>query len=172
MKKISLVILIILILGGFFLTFRNLKKSKIITSEEAKEIAIKDISNKDGEYTFNNVEYKQNDDIEFYTLEFSDKYNFYIYKINAKTKRIMSAKKEAIANNKKYMKEDEILNIVFKHAKLNKNECNLLSNLITLEDNTPIYNPIFYYNEIKYNYKVNAYTGAIISVTKINANPQ
>lgn len=170
MKKIGIIILTIFILGGAFFAFRKAQKSKIITSEEAKEIAIKDISNKDGEYTFNNVEYKQNDDIELYTLEFSDKYNFYIYKINAKTKKIISAKKEAIANNKKYMKEDEILNIVFKHAKLNKSDCNLLSNLITLEDSTPIYNPIFYYNETKYSYKVNAYTGAIISVTKINAN--
>ena len=78
-----------------------------------------------------------------YTLEFSDKVNYYTYKINAKTKKIISSKKELLTNNKIYMKEDEILNIVFKNAKLSKEECNLISNLVTLEGDIAIYNTIF-----------------------------
>lgn len=170
MKRIILVILIVIAIFLGIISFKNLFYNKYISSEEAKEIATKDVSNKDGIYLFNSVEFKETNNTYIYILEFSDKVNIYTYKINAKNKKIISSKKESISNNKVYMKEDNILEIVFKNAKLNRNECNLISNLITLEDGFPIYNVIFYYNNIKYEYKVNAFTGSIISVTKLNEN--
>ncbi len=167
MKKIVVIILTILIIGSLII-FTVFKKDKLITEEEAKTIATSNVSNKNGNYEFNSVEFTQKGDIPIYTIEFSDNYNYYIYKINAKSKKIISSKKESLTNNKEYIDEKEILDIVFKHAKINRQDCNILSNLVTLEGNTPIYNPIFYYNNIKYSYKVNAYTGSIISVTKVN----
>ena len=132
------------------------------------EIAIKDVSNKDGDYIFNSIEYIEKDNI--YILTFGDKINYYIYKINAKNKKIISSKKESIDNNKNYIDEEELLNTVFEHAKLNRKECNLISNLVTLEDGIPLYNTVFYCNNIRYEYKINAYTGSIISVIKLDEN--
>lgn len=151
-----------------WLGYKYLNKNTYITSEEAKKIAMNDVSNKDGEYTFNTIEYIEKDNL--YILTFSDKVNYYTYKINAKTKKIVSSKKESLTNNKTYIEESEILNIVFEHANLNKDNCNLISNLVTLEDGTPFYNIVFYHNNIRYDYKVNAYTGSIISVIKLNEN--
>ena len=153
-----------------FIGYKYTNDNKYITSDEAKKIAINDVSNKDGNYTFNSVEFKETNDTYIYTLEFSDSVNYYTYKINAKNKKITFSKKESLTNNKIYMDENEILNIVFKNAKLNKNDCNLISNLITLEGNNPIYNTVFYYDNVKYEYKTNAYTGSIISITKLNEN--
>ena len=150
--------------------YKYFTTEEYITSEEAKQIAIDDVSNKDGKYEFNSVEFKETNDIYIYTLEFSDKVNYYTYKINAKNKKIISSKKEALTNNKVYIKEDEVLNIVFKHAKLSPSECNLVSNLVTNEGDISIYNTIFYYNNTKYEYKINAFTGSIISVSKLNEN--
>lgn len=152
------------------LTFKYFTTENYITSEEAKEIAMADVSNKDGEYTFNSIEYSETNETYIYTLIFSDKVNLYTYKINAESKKIISSKKESLTNNKIYMQEDDILDIVFKHAKLIQTDCTLLSNLVTLEDSIPIYNTVFYYNNVRYEYKTNAFTGAIISVIKLNEN--
>lgn len=171
MKKIVMGILSLLIVALGIVAFNYFTTDRYITSEVAKQIAMDDVSNKDGKYEFNSIEFKETtDNLYIYTLEFSDKVNYYTYKINAKTKKIISSKKELLTNNKVYMKEDEILNIVFKNAKLSKEECNLISNLVTLEGDIAIYNTIFYYNNIKHIYKTNAFTGAIISITKLNEN--
>lgn len=171
MKKIIIIICTIFLIIISFLGYKYLVPNKYITSDEAKEIAMKDVSNKDNNYTFNSIEFTETTkDTYIYTIIFSDKINLYTYKINAKSKKIISAKKESLTNNKIYMQEQDILNIVFKHAKLNKYDCNLLSNLVILEDGNPIYNTVFYYNNIRYEYKTNAFTGSIISVVKLNEN--
>jgi len=170
MKKIVIGILIVfLIIVGIF-TFKFFTTEAYITSDEAKQIAMNDVANKTGEYTFNSVEFNENNGNYIYTLDINDIKNNYIYKINAKSKKIISSKKESLTNNKIYINEEEILNIIYKNANLNKKDCNLISNLVVLEGNIPIYNTVFYYNNIKYEYKTNAYTGAIISVTKLNEN--
>lgn len=171
MKKIVLGILVIIIIILSVIGINFFTKERYITSDVAKQIAMDDVSNKDGEYKFNSIEFKETtNNMYIYTLEFSDKVNYYTYKINAKTKKIISSKKEMINNNKIYMEEDEILKIVFKNAKLNKEECNLISNLITIEGETPVYNTMFYYNNVKHVYKTNALTGSIISVAKLDEN--
>ena len=167
MKKIIILICTIFLLIIIWLTYSFLYKD-IITSEEAIKIATNDVSNKDGEYIFNAVEYIEKDNV--YILTFGDKVNYYTYKINAKTKKIISSKKEALNNNKNYIDEEELLNIVFSHANLNKKDCNLVSNLVTLEEGTPFYNTVFYNKNIRYEYKINAYTGSIISVINQNEN--
>lgn len=172
MKKIVLSIIGVFILVLCYLGFKYITNDQYITSEEAKQIAIEDVSNKDGKYTFISVEFKETNDIYIYILEFSDKVNSYTYKINAKTKKIISSKKEYLANDKIFMKEDDILNIVFKHAKLAQSECNLISNLVTNEGDISIYTTVFYYNNIKYEYKTNAFTGSIISVSKLSENAE
>ena len=170
MKKILIGILIIITIFIGYISFNYFTTDRYITSEEAKQIAIEDISNKDGKYEFNLVEYKETNDTYIYILEFSDNVNYYTYKINAKNKKILSSKKELLNNNLIYIKEEEILKIVFKHAKLNQSECNLLSNKVTNEGNIAIYTTIFYYNNIKYEYRTNAFTGSIISVSKLDEN--
>ena len=170
MKKIIIGILILFTLVLGFFTYKFFTTDNYITSEEAKQIAMDDVSNKDGIYEFNSIEFKEVNDNYIYTLEFSDKVNYYVYKINAKTKKIISSKKESLTNNKVYISEDEILNIVFQNAKIDPKECNLVSNLVTIEGDIAIYNTVFYYNNIKYEYKTNAFTGSIISVTKLNEN--
>lgn len=170
MKKIILGIMSVFIIVFGYFGFKYITNDKYITSEEAKKIAMDDVSNKDGNYQFNSVEFKETNDIYIYTLEFSDKVNYYTYKINAKNKKIISSKKELLTNNKIFMKEDEILNIVYKHAKLSPTECNLISNIVTNEGNISLYTTIFYYNNTKYEYKTNAFTGSIISVSKLLEN--
>ena len=170
MKKVMIILTILCMLCLGFLIYKYFATPKYITSEEAKTIAMKDVSNKDGKYDFNSIEFKETNNTYIYTLEFSDKVNYYIYKINAKNKKIISSKKESLTNNKVYISEDKILNIVFKNAKLDPEQCTLISNLVTLEGDIAIYNTIFYYNNTKYEYKTNAFTGAIISITKLNEN--
>lgn len=170
MKKIIIGILCIFIIVLGYFGYEYIISEKYITSEEAKQIAMNDVSNKDGKYEFNSIEFKETNDTYIYTLEFSDKINYYIYKINAKNKKIILSKKESLTNNKVYINADEIINIVFKHAKLSASECNLISNTITNEGNISIYTTVFYYNNTKYEYKTNAYTGSIISISKLNEN--
>jgi len=167
MKKI--VIGIFLVILTLFL-YNYYSTPKMITSEEAMEIAFKDVANKDNEYNLISIEYKEANENYIYTLKFSDKVNHYIYKINAHNKKILSSKKEVLNNNLTYITEDEVLNIVLQDANLNRSDINLLENKILIEGNVTLYNPIFYYNNLKYSYKVNAYTGSIISVTKLNEN--
>ncbi|MBQ8902353.1 MAG: PepSY domain-containing protein [Bacilli bacterium] len=170
MKKIMIIICTIFLLAISSMVIAYLTSEKYITSDEAKAIAMEDVSNKDGEYSFNSVEFAETNDTYIYTLVFTDKINNYTYKINAETKKIISSKKESLTNNKTYMKEEDILAIVFKHSRLNRNDCTLLSNLVILEDGIPIYNTTFYHDNIRYDYKTNAFTGAIISVIKLNEN--
>jgi len=170
MKRIIIIIstvFLFAILGVLILFF---SQDRYITKEEAKQIAKEDISNKDGKYEFASIEFTETNDTYIYTLIFNDNVNLYTYKINAKNKKIIYSKKESLTNNKEYMREDDILNIVFEHSNLNKINCNIISNLVTLEDGFPIYNTIFYNNNIRYEYKTNAYTGAIISVVKLTEN--
>jgi len=170
MKKIIIIIcttFLIIIISMGIIYFSN---DNYITSDEAKKIAMEDVSNKDNHYTFNTIEFIENDKTQVYILTFSDNNNFYTYKINAKNRKIVSSKKESLTNNKSYMKEEDILKIVFKHTKLNKDECNLVSSLVTIEEGVPFYNIIFFHNEIRYEYKINAFTGSIISVIKLNEN--
>jgi len=170
MKKIIIIICTIFLIFILYFGYKYITTPKYITSDEAKEIATNDVSNKDNKYSFNSVEFAETNNTYIYTLIFSDDYNLYTYKINAKTKKIIFSKKESHTNNKIYMKEEDILDIVLKHAKLNKKECNILSNLVVLDEGMPFYNTIFYNNNIRYEYKINAYTGSIVSVTKLNEN--
>lgn len=170
MKKIVITICTIFLIAILAITAHHFKYNTYITDEEAKEIAINDVSNKDNNYIFNSVEFKETNNMYVYTLIFTDKINTYTYRINARNKKIIYSKKEALNNKINYMKDEDIITIVFNHAKLNKNKCNILSNLVTVEEGTPFYNTIFYYNNTRYEYKTNAFTGAIISVTKLNEN--
>lgn len=170
MKKIVIILCTILLILVASLGIRYFSTKKYITEAEAKQIATEDVSNKNGNYIFNSIEFSEINNNHIYTLNFYDNINLYTYKIDAKSKKIISSKKESLTNNKTYMKEEDILNIVFNHSNLNKTECNLLSNNVILEEGTPIYTTIFFYKNIRYEYKTNAYTGAIISVVKLNEN--
>jgi len=170
MKKIIIVICTIFFIAIFGIALHHFKNNSYITIDEAKEIAINDVSNKDNNYIFNSVEFKETNKMYVYNLIFTDKINIYTYRINAKNRKIIYSKKESLNNTQKYMKEEDIINLVLEHAKLNKNKCNIISNLIKIEDGIPYYYTIFYYNSIRYEYKTNAFTGAIISVIKLNEN--
>ena len=170
MKKIEIFILSLCLIVFGLVIYNYFAKDKYITSDEAKKIAMSDVANKDGEYQFNSIEFKETYKTYIYTLKFNDKVNHYTYKINARNKKIISSKKELISNPKVYMQEDDILDIVFSNAKLNRINCNLISNLLTIEDNNAIYNTVFFYDNIRYEYKTSAYTGSIISVVKLVEN--
>lgn len=170
MKKIVIIIgtiLIVLICGiKIYIT----KNNSAISSTEAFDIAKNDVSNPSGNYTLSSIEYVKLNDENIYNIVFNDDYNVYTYKINSKTKEIISGKREIINDNSRFIDKDEMLEIIYKHANLNKYDCNLVVNDIKYEDGNPYYNTIFYSNGIKYQYKSNAYTGAIISVIKIDEN--
>lgn len=167
MKKILILLSTIFLISIIYFSVKYFTTNNYITSDEAIKIATLDISNKDNEYFFNTIDFKETNGTYIYTLEFNDKENSYIYKINAKTKKIISSKKESLNNNKIYISEEEIISIVFNHANINKNNANILSNAVLLEDGNPIYNTVFYSNNIRYEYKTNALTGSVISVTKL-----
>ena len=170
MKKIGILIGTIFIIIIGYLTIRYITTDHYISVEDAKEIAMNDVANKDNNYKFNTIEYNNVNGNYIYILEFSDEVNLYTYKINAKTKKIISNKIESLLNNKSYMSEDDVLNIVYKHASISKSDSNLIANYVIIEDGIPIYNVVFYYSNIRYEYKVNALTGAVISVTRLNEN--
>ena len=169
MKKTMILISTIFLLILIILSIIYIQKETYISSEEAKQIVLNDISsNNNHKYTFNNIEIIETYNNFVYIITFSDSNNLYSYKINAKNKRILSKKKETITNDLTYMTKDDILKIVLNNANLNKNDCNILFNSIEIENNEPIYITIFYHNNIRYEYKTNPYNGIIISVTKLN----
>ena len=170
MKKIVIIISTICFILISCLLLRYFFINRYITEEQAKEIAINHVSNKNNQYTFNSIEFKETNDTYIYTLIFEDNFNLYTYKINAKTRKILSSKKESLLDNKKYLSEDEILTKVLNYIGTTKTECNITNNAVKLVDGFPIYNTIVFHNNIKYDFKVNAYTGGIISVTKLNKN--
>lgn len=168
MKKIVIIICAILFILFIYTGIKYLKKDKYITENEAKLIATSDVSSKDNNFIFNKIDYTYTNDTYIYTLEFRDNINIYTYKIDAKTKRITSSTKELINSNLEYIDENTILDIVFKHASINKLDSNIITNAINTIDGIPIYTTIFYHNNIKYEYKTNGLTGSIISISKIN----
>ena len=172
MKKIIIIICTIFLIFICYFGYINFFANKYISSEDAKLIATKDVANKSNKYNFNSVEFKETNNTYIYTIIFNDEFNTYTYKINAKNKKIIFSKKESLTNNKIYMNEDDILEIVLKHANISKKECNILSNLIILDEGNTFYNTIFYKDGIRYEYKTDAYTGSIVSITKLNENAE
>ncbi len=169
MKRIVLIIILILSLLLGITYYRYYEKHKYIDEDTAKEIALKDLAT-NNKITFNKIEYTYTNKNYIYTLEFQDNLNVYTYKIDAHSKKIIQRVKESLTSSLEYLSSDAILDIVFKHASLNRYDCNLISNDVSLQEQIPIYNTIFYYNNIKYDYKTNALTGAILSVSKLKEN--
>jgi len=170
MKKIIIIICTIFLISILILTYFYFKNSPYITSDEAKKIAMKDVSNKDNKYTFISVEYKETNKTYIYTLIFNDKNNLYTYKINAKSKKIISSKRESLKNNSKYIDDEIVLEKVLEHANFRKSNCNIISNSLVVEKGSPFYITVFYNQNVRYEYKTNAYTGSIVSITKMNEN--
>ena len=170
MKKIVIGIFSLCLIAFCYILYNHYKNNNYITREEAKQIAMNDVSNEDGFYDFINIEYIETNNNYVYNLEFKDKTNKYYYKINAKNKRILSSKKEVINEEQEYMKESDVLEIAFNNVGLKRTECNLISSLVTIEEQIPIYNIIFYNKSIRYEYKINGLTGSIISLFKMNEN--
>ena len=78
------IILIIVILAYF------LMQDSAITGDEAKDIAMQDLSQITTSAVFNNIEYEKDNDVVIYIVEFSDATYKYTYKVNSKTKEIIN----------------------------------------------------------------------------------
>lgn len=73
-------------------------------------------------------------------------------------------------NNLLHINSQDVLEIVLNHQGINDKDCNIISNDFIYEDNIPIYTTIFYYDNVRYEYKTNGYSGDIISIVKLNEN--
>ncbi len=171
MKKIVIGLMIIfsIIVGYFTYSYFHNDYEKLISEDEAKKIALEDTKEKNTNLIVSDITLNETvKDTFIYNVEFSSKINYYIYKINAKTKKIISKAIIPISDTDTYLKEEKALEIVFEHALLNQKDCVILTKEIILEDNFPYFYVVFYHNNIRYEYKLNGYTGQIINVTKIN----
>ncbi len=167
MKRILSIVFTILIAIIIIGSVNYYWQNHYISLDEAQDIVLKDIAFKNQNYYFTSTEFNKQNYV--YTLKLNDENNYYEYQINAHTKKIIYMKKKPL-DKATYLPEEEILNIVFNHAKINKENANILSQNISLEDYTPIYNVVFYYLNKRYEYKVNAFNGTIISIVSIDHN--
>jgi Predicted membrane protein len=141
-----------------------------ISKEDAKGIAFKHAQAIESFVTFLPVETDYERGRKIYEVEFYAGGVKYEYKIDAKTKEIISYDIEGEKNAGipviKEMTREQAKKIALEHAQLNENQVNFLKFELDYDDNRPIYEIEFYYNNIKYEYEVDAYTGEITRFEK------
>ncbi len=167
MKKIfyGIFIILTLVFIGVFINF--VSKKEIISENEVIEIILDDVKRNKEEFYFSHLELTNQDKKQIYNVDFNDEEYTYFYQINATNGHIINKNKEKITNEIYYIDENEIIDIAMKHANIEKEKAVIISNDLIMDD-IPYYETIFNYNDVRYEYKINAFIGEIISVAKIN----
>lgn len=138
-----------------------------ITLEEAKEVALSYLNLDNSEVTFTKNKLDLENGILIYELELFTTDMEYEIDINAYNKGIIRVEKDNknhynIDNNSNnYIGSDKAKDIALNHSGISDNVVWKRTEF-DFENNIPIYEVEFYYNNMEYNYEINAINGNII----------
>lgn len=161
---------------------QNSNETVKFSIEEAKNIALKHANLTNDKVSFIKVESDLDNGIEKYDIEFYYENTEYDYEINALTGEIIEYDYDVenynITNNQDSNKNtgnnqslNETINIsteqakeiALKHVNLTVNEVKFRKVELDLDDGIQKYDIKFYYNNIEYDYEIDANTGDIVS---------
>ncbi len=169
-KKISAIITValvsVVVLAGSIMMFSNSSAQATINEQSAKELALKDAGLKENEVTFltNKKEFDNNREV--YKIEFYNNNVELEYVIDAKTGEIIkkdydidnyTPQNNNITTN---TNENNAKEIALNDAGVNANNANVK---VETENGKQVYEVEFYNGNQKYDYKIDATTGQIIS---------
>ena len=165
---------------------QNSNNSKI-TMEQAQEIALKHAKLTSDQVSFIKTDTELENGIEVYNIEFSYENKEYDYKINSANGEIVEydydiedydiTQQQATEGNKSVTPNNQNSNnskitvekakeISLKHANLKDNQVVFDKTEMDYDNGVQIYDIEFHYNNIEYNYEIDANTGNILSYSQ------
>lgn len=144
----------------------NQTNSIEMNENEAKEIALKHVNLSEDDVTFKKVKIDKENGKTIYELEFFDNENEYEIYVDINTKKIAKYSKEPLKlntnNDSNYISADKAKQLVLEHAQLNENSIMWHKVELDIDYNIKTYEIEFYYNNLKYEYEVDAIDGSIL----------
>lgn len=158
-----------------------------ITMEQAQEIALKHAKLTSDQVSFIKTDTELENGIEVYNIEFSYENKEYDYKINSSNGEIVEydsdiedydiTQQQATKENKSVTPNNQNSNnskitvekakeISLKHANLKDNQVVFDKTEMDYDNGVQIYDIEFHYNNIEYNYEIDANTGNILSYSQ------
>ena len=158
-----------------------------ITMEQAQEIALKHAKLTSDQVSFIKTDTELENGIEVYNIEFSYENKEYDYKINSANGEIVEydsdiedydiTQQQATKENKSVTPNNQNSNnskitvekakeISLKHANLKDNQVVFDKTEMDYDNGVQIYDIEFHYNNIEYNYEIDANTGNILSYSQ------
>ena len=158
-----------------------------ITMEQAQEIALKHAKLTSDQVSFIKTDTELENGIEVYNIEFSYENKEYDYKINSANGEIVEydsdiedydiTQQQATEGNKSVTPNNQNSNnskitvekakeISLKHANLKDNQVVFDKTEMDYDNGVQIYDIEFHYNNIEYNYEIDANTGNILSYSQ------
>ena len=165
---------------------QNSNNSKI-TMEQAQEIALKHAKLTSDQVSFIKIDTELENGIEVYNIEFSYENKEYDYKINSANGEIVEydsdiedydiTQQQATNENKSVTPNNQNSNnskitvekakeISLKHANLKDNQVVFDKTEMDYDNGVQVYDIEFHYNNIEYNYEIDANTGNILSYSQ------
>lgn len=165
---------------------QNSNNSKI-TMEQAQEIALKHAKLTSDQVSFIKTDTELENGIEVYNIEFSYENKEYDYKINSSNGEIIEydsdiedydiTQQQATKENKSVTPNNQNSNnskitvekakeISLKHANLKDNQVVFDKTEMDYDNGVQVYDIEFHYNNIEYNYEIDANTGNILSYSQ------
>ena len=165
---------------------QNSNNSKI-TMEQAQEIALKHAKLTSDQVSFIKIDTELENGIEVYNIEFSYENKEYDYKINSANGEIVEydydiedydiTQQQATKENKSVTPNNQNSNnskitvekakeISLKHANLKDNQVVFDKTEMDYDNGVQVYDIEFHYNNIEYNYEIDANTGNILSYSQ------
>lgn len=143
-----------------------------ITVEEAKQIALNHANLTSDQVSFIKAEIDLDDGIKKYDIEFYHQNKEYDYEINANNGQIIGydydVENYTIQNNQTsnsaetLISAEEAKQIALKHANLTSSQVSFVKSELDFDDGIQKYDIEFYYNNMEYNYEIDANTGNIL----------
>lgn len=165
---------------------QNSNNSKI-TMEQAQEIALKHAKLTSDQVSFIKTDTELENGIEVYNIEFSYENKEYDYKINSSNGEIVEydsdiedydiTQQQATKENKSVTPNNQNSNnskitvekakeISLKHANLKDNQVVFDKTEMDYDNGVQVYDIEFHYNNVEYNYEIDANTGNILSYSQ------
>lgn len=165
---------------------QNSNNSKI-TMEQAQEIALKHAKLTSDQVSFIKTDTELENGIEVYNIEFSYENKEYDYKINSANGEIVEydsdiedydiTQQQATKENKSVTPNNQNSNnskitvekakeISLKHANLKDNQVIFNKTEMDYDNGVQVYDIEFHYNNVEYNYEIDASTGNILSYSQ------
>ena len=158
-----------------------------ITMEQAQEIALKHAKLTSDQVSFIKIDTELENGIEVYNIEFSYENKEYDYKINSANGEIVEydsdiedydiTQQQATKENKSVTPNNQNSNnskitvekakeISLKHANLKDNQVIFNKTEMDYDNGVQVYDIEFHYNNVEYNYEIDASTGNILSYSQ------